>query len=67
MRKEGNQATLIMLAVTALLILKSIDNPRLAALHGADVLRLVTIGLGLGIAFGIQAGARVFGRKASQP
>ena len=67
MRKEVNQATLIVLAVTVLLIWSVIDNPRLAALRGPDIIRLITIGLGFGVAFGVQAGARVFGRKGSQP
>jgi hypothetical protein len=67
MRKEVNTASLVMLAVVVLLILNSLDNPRLAALRGTDILRLITIGLGFGVAFGVQAGARVFGRKSSQP
>jgi hypothetical protein len=67
MRKEVNMASLVILAVVGLLILNAIDNPRLAALRGVDILRLITIGLGFGVAFGTQVGARVFGRKASQP
>ena len=46
-------AGFIPLAVAFQLIFNSIDNPRIAMLHGPDVIRLVTIGLGLGVGFSL--------------
>ena len=67
MRKGGNSSTLVILIFGTLLVLNCIDNPRIAALHGPDIIRLIAIGLSLGVAFGIQCGARVFGKKTTQP
>jgi len=50
-----------------MLIAKLSDNPRVAALHGTDIIRLVLIGLGFGIAIGVQSEKRVFGSKTPQP
>lgn len=67
MHKDANWASLFLLVLAGFLILTAMDNPRLAGLHGTDIIRLATIGLAFGVAFGIQAGARVFARKVSQP
>lgn len=67
MRKDPNYISLVCLFVAVMLIAKLSDDPRVAALQGTDIIRLVLIGLGVGMAIGVQAGARVFGRKGSQP
>lgn len=67
MHKTQNFITPIFLIFGGLLILNAYDNPRLAALHGADILRLIAIGLLFGVAIGVQFGARVVGAKAPQP
>ena len=46
------------LVFAILLILNCLDNPRLAGLRGSDVLRLMAIGLGVGVALGFFAGRR---------
>jgi hypothetical protein len=67
MHKAGNFVTLFLLMCAVPLVVNSIGNPRLAALHGPDILRLIAIGLLFGVAIGVQSGARVFGAKAAQP
>jgi len=67
MRKDGNYVSLVCLFIAVMLIAKLTDNPRVAALHGADIMRLVLIGLGFGIAIGVQSEKRVFGSKTPQP
>jgi hypothetical protein len=67
MRKDPNYVSLVCLIVAVLLIVKLIDNPRVAALHGHDIIRLVLIGLAFGFAIGVQSGVRVSWSKTPQP
>jgi hypothetical protein len=41
-------------------LLKSFDNPRTQALHGADRLQLIAAGICFGVGFGVLAGGRKF-------
>ncbi len=43
-----------------LLLLNSLDNPRLSGLHGADRIKLIASGLCLGVGFGLLLGGRKF-------
>ena len=43
-----------------LVLLNSLDNPRLSGLHGADRLKLIASGLCLGVGFGVLLGGRKF-------
>ena len=45
-----------------LVLLNSIDNPRIATLRGTDVLRLFAIGLGFGIGAGFLVGGSMLSR-----
>ena len=47
----GRALVVAMLGIPPLL--NSLSNPRLAALHGADILRLVAVGFCFGVAFGL--------------
>lgn len=40
--------------------LNSLSNPRIAALHGVDILQLVASGLCFGVGLGILIGSRKF-------
>jgi hypothetical protein len=41
-------------------LLNSLSNPRLAGLHGSDVVQLVASGLCFGVGFGVLFGGRKF-------
>jgi hypothetical protein len=41
-------------------LFNSLSNPRLAGLHGSDVVRLVASGLCFGVGFGVLFGGRKF-------
>jgi hypothetical protein len=41
-------------------LLNSLSNPRLAGLHGSDVVRLLASGLCFGVGFGVLVGGRKF-------
>jgi hypothetical protein len=43
-----------------LVLLNSLDNPRLSGLHGADRLKLIAAGLCIGVGFGVLVGGRKF-------
>lgn len=57
-RKRTVFASLAVLATGIPPLVNSLDNPRLAGLHGADVLRLIAIGFCVGTAFGLFLGGR---------
>jgi hypothetical protein len=46
-------------------LINSLDNPRLAGLHGTDVGQLGAIGFCFGLAFGVLLGARKASGKSS--
>ena len=46
--------------VGALVLLNSLDNPRLSGLHGADRVKLIASGLCVGVGFGLLVGGRKF-------
>ena len=52
---------LFILALGVLPFINSLDNPRVALLHGADILRLIAVGFCIGTAFGMFMSG--FGRR----
>jgi hypothetical protein len=44
-------------------LLNALSNRRLTAIHGADIVQLVAVGLLFGFACGLLVGARGFGKK----
>jgi hypothetical protein len=50
MRKSSRLNGLIPLLIGTMVLLKSLDEPRVQALHVTDILRLVAGGMGLGVA-----------------
>jgi len=52
---------LLVLAMGVPPFLNSLDNPRVALLHGADILRLIAVGFCIGTAFGMFMSG--FGRR----
>ncbi len=71
-QKEGTRkkrtvfAALFVLAIGFLPLLNSLDNPRLAALHGVDIVRLVAAGFCFGTAFGMLMSARTSSTTSSK-
>jgi len=57
-------APLLVLAMAFPPFLNSLDNPRVAGLHGADILRLIVVGFCIGTAFGMFM-AMFVGRRGS--
>ena len=51
-KKRTLLTSLFILALAFPPTINSIDNPRLAGLHGPDILRLIAIGFCVGVAFG---------------
>ena len=51
-------APLLILAFAIPPVVNSVGNPRLAGLHGPDILRLIAIGFCVGAAFGMFMGGR---------
>jgi hypothetical protein len=47
--KKSNRLQVLTLPLGVLLILSNLGNPRVAALHGSDVLKLIASGFLLGI------------------
>lgn len=60
MGKRRVMLFLFLLAFGMLPLLNSLSNPRLAGLHGSDVVRLVASGLCFGVGFGVLVGGRKF-------
>ena len=52
-KKWTKFAPLFVLAMAFPPFLNSLDNPRVAGLHGADILRLIAVGFCVGTAFGM--------------
>ena len=52
-RKSRFGAALFIALLGILPLLNSLGNPRLAALHGADILRLIAVGFCFGVAFAL--------------
>ena len=57
-KKRSAFGFLVPLVFAILLILNCLDNPRLAALRGPDVLRLIAVGMCIGVPLGFFAGRR---------
>ena len=51
---------LFLLLFALIALLNSLSNPRVAGLHGSDVMQLVAAGLCFGFGFGVLFGARRF-------
>jgi hypothetical protein len=51
MKKSSRFTGLVPALLGAMVLLNDLDKPRVEALHGSDVLRLVASGMGLGIGF----------------
>jgi hypothetical protein len=49
MKKSSRFSGLALMLLGAMVLLNSLDRPRVQALHGADVIRLVASGMILGI------------------
>ena len=62
--KRFKFAPLFILALAVPPFLNSLDNPRVALLHGADILRLIAVGFCIGTAFGMFM-AMFVGRRGS--
>ena len=63
-KKRLRFAPLFILAMAFPPFLNSLDNPRVAGLHGADILRLIAVGFCIGTAFGMFM-AMFVGRRGS--
>jgi hypothetical protein len=57
-KKRTVFAPLLILAFAIPPVVNSIGNPRLAGLHGPDILRLIAIGFCVGASFGMFMGGR---------
>jgi hypothetical protein len=58
MDKRRMSVSAFLLLFGALVLLNSLDNPRLNAIHGSDRLKLIASGLCIGVGFGVLIGAR---------
>ena len=63
--KWAKFAPLLVLAMAFPPFMNSLDNPRVAGLHGADILRLIAVGFCIGAAFGMFMAGFVGRRKTS--
>jgi hypothetical protein len=63
--KWAKFAPLLVLAMAFPPFMNSLDNPRVAGLHGADILRLIAVGFCIGTAFGMFMAGFAGRRKAS--
>jgi hypothetical protein len=57
-KKRTVFAPLLILVFAIPPVVNSLGNPRLAGLHGPDILRLIAIGFIIGAAFGMFLGGR---------
>lgn len=64
-KKSIKFAPLFILALAVPPFLNSLDNPRVALLHGADILRLIAVGFCIGTAFGLFMAMHVGRRESS--
>ena len=65
-RKKWTKFTpLVILAMAVPPFLNSLDNPRVAELHGGDILRLIAVGFCIGTAFGMFMATHVGKRESS--
>ena len=60
MNKRRFMAPLFLLLFGLFALVSALGEPRLAALHGSDIVRLVASGLCFGVAFGMLGAARRF-------
>ena len=51
MKKSSRFFGLVPILIAVMVLLNILDNPRVEALHGSDVLRLITSGFGFGVGF----------------
>jgi hypothetical protein len=51
MKKDSRVTGLVVSLLGVFVLLNSLDNPRIEALHGAEILRLIASGMGFGIGF----------------
>lgn len=57
-RKKWSAFPFVPLVFAITLILNCIDNPRLAGLRGPDLLRLIAVGMCIGVPIGFFAGRK---------
>jgi len=55
-KKRLAVCALLLLLLGALVVLNSLDNPRLNSIHGSDRLQLIAAGLLIGAGFGVLLG-----------
>jgi hypothetical protein len=67
MNKAKVTAPLVVAIIGVAVAVNALSNPRLATLHGPDILKLIAIGWCFGIAFGLLVADRVSGSKKAQP
>lgn len=60
MSKRRVIRSLLLLMIGVFPLLNSLSNPRLAGLHGSDVVRLIASGFCFGVGFGLLFGGRRF-------
>ena len=58
--KRRIYAVVMLVILGVLALLRILDNPRLATVHGSDVMQIVAAGLCFGVAFGMLVGKRRF-------
>ena len=66
MDRRSLLTSLMLIVVGIFALMNSLDNARLAAIHGSDIVKLLAVGLLFGVALGIQIGARVFAAPKTQ-
>ena len=49
-----------LLLLGAFVLINSLSNPRLNAIHGSDRIKLIAVGLCFGVGFGVIVGGRRF-------
>jgi hypothetical protein len=57
-RKKRRGAAILVLVMAIPPFVNSLSNPHLAGLRGPDILQLISIGLCVGVAFGLFVGGR---------
>jgi hypothetical protein len=60
MNKQRVFVSLFLFLFGAMPLLNSLSNPRIQALHGSDIVRLIASGICFGVGFGVLMAGRKF-------